>query len=302
MFGLTFKSRVKNIVEGPLSYKIPSHAEIILSGSCKQARAAGMNEFDAAIFFISIMMNSLVRPGMDPNHRRFVDRQSCLAWGLISRASAPRAEVMGFLDAIREGAELAPLTSGVLCNSTENTQLTTVHQTSAEPIGSPIQDDASLSATVEELFDLLDDSPDDPQAVVGKLVGFLIACGVLYPEVARTVISSFYLCLKDMGGYGAIERKSYDELYDLAVTLRNNGKTEPTLQRRLNFLVFWSLIQCRSEHSGIEDERRELEALNFSCEEHLVSARRWREAETDLINGLAGLARNLSRRNRKQQG
>jgi len=98
MLGFGFKSRVISILHDKFDYPVSRMQMPILNGIAAQAKLERVNEYDAAIMFMLVMMNSL--SGVDSTTTTFVKIQIRNVESMLSMALSPYAELNGLLDQV----------------------------------------------------------------------------------------------------------------------------------------------------------------------------------------------------------
>lgn len=99
MFGFGFKGRTKKILQEHFQYTPGAIHSPVLSGIVAQAKASGVNEYDAAIMFMVTMMNSL--SGQDSRTEEFVNNHVSNIQRIIHLADSPSQDVYQMIELVK---------------------------------------------------------------------------------------------------------------------------------------------------------------------------------------------------------
>ena len=99
MFVFGFNGRVKAILRREFSYRTGSYQNEIFKDVASQAKAAGLNEYDAAIMFMMVVINAIAPGGEDV--LEFAERHLNKIEELIPRALGPSKDIYELFDSIK---------------------------------------------------------------------------------------------------------------------------------------------------------------------------------------------------------
>ena len=232
MFGFSFKDKVIKIISSELGYSIPLHSKVMLPGICNQAREFNLNLYDAAIFFISVTMNSLSDPAGDAQSRSFIDEKSRRAFRLIPQAASPRSEIVSLLDTVRTKANLPGL---------ESPDQERKHM--SEAISS------ALRPKTNEIFDKffydIHYDPEEPDQVLEKITRYIVSLDSTRPGLVNKVVSGLYGAVEGVGGLDALQHLDIEEIEKLANQVWAEHKTPRIAHEKAALLLFFVLLTSR---------------------------------------------------------
>lgn len=104
MFGFGFKGKTKKVLQEHFQYSLGAIHSPVLSGIVSQAKMTGVNEYDAAIMFMTTMMNSL--SGHDPRTEDFINTHVENIKRIIHLANSPPQDIYQIIDLIKSNHEM----------------------------------------------------------------------------------------------------------------------------------------------------------------------------------------------------
>lgn len=95
MWGLGLKNRTKKVLVEKFSYKVGRHQNDLLSKIAEEAKGQGLNEYDVAIMFMFVQMNSFLQH--DDAANLFVKTQTRNIESVLSLAKSPLPDILKML-------------------------------------------------------------------------------------------------------------------------------------------------------------------------------------------------------------
>jgi hypothetical protein len=98
MFGFSFEDKVRGVLKRQFNYRTGSFQSEILTSICLNARASKLNEYDAAIMFMMVQMNTISTGNIEA--KRFVEKHCENARRCLSAVAGSQADFISMMDEI----------------------------------------------------------------------------------------------------------------------------------------------------------------------------------------------------------
>lgn len=97
LFGFGFKSKTTSVLKNKFNYPVTAMHSLVLKQICNEALRQGLNEYDAAILFMTVQINSITEKSDRAN--AFVEIQTQNIKAVMDLAATPNQDILDFLNA-----------------------------------------------------------------------------------------------------------------------------------------------------------------------------------------------------------
>lgn len=112
MFGFGFKKKVKKIIKKEFSCEIDYFHNSFFKYICEQAKNMNQNEYSVAIYYMLIMMNTLIGDERESKSKdftyteEFFEKHSNTIKTILHKANSPQTEILKSLNEVYENLNL----------------------------------------------------------------------------------------------------------------------------------------------------------------------------------------------------